>query len=67
MGMQIYVMGREAKVAERYLEIALSEVRDGLDAMPSVSAALAALRIEASELPADELDDLEQILTGTEE
>ena len=67
MPMETYVMGREAKVAERYLEMALGEVRDGIDAIPSVSAALAALRIEAGELAADELGDLEQALEGDEE
>lgn len=33
---------------------------DGDDALPTLSAAIAALRIEASELPADELDHLYQ-------
>jgi hypothetical protein len=41
--------------AERLLEQALSEVRDGHDAIPTVGAALAALRIAAGELPPDEL------------
>lgn len=44
--------------AERLLEQALGETRDGVDAIPTVSAALAALRIEAGELPAAELAEL---------
>lgn len=59
MSMTVYVMGRAARVAEAYLEMALSDVRDGLDAIPHVSAALAALRAECGELPDAELDDLE--------
>jgi hypothetical protein len=31
-------------------------VQSGIDAIPTVDAAIAALRIEAGELPADELD-----------
>ncbi len=46
-------------VAEGYLEQALDEVRDGDDAIAAVSSALAALRIEAGELPADEMDVVE--------
>lgn len=42
--------------AERLLEQALGEVLSSIDAIPTVDAALAALRIEAGELPADELD-----------
>jgi hypothetical protein len=45
-----------ASRAERLLEQALEEVRDGVDAIPIVSAALAALRIEAGELGADAMD-----------
>ena len=40
--------------AERWLRRALSDVLDGKDAIPAVDAALAALRIEAGELPEDE-------------
>jgi hypothetical protein len=42
--------------AERLLEQALDEVRGGIDALPTISAADAALRIEAGEMPASELD-----------
>jgi hypothetical protein len=42
--------------AERLLEQALEEVRDGVDAIPTVSAAMTALRIEAGELGADAMD-----------
>lgn len=41
--------------AESLLKQALSEVRDGIDAIPTVSAALTALRIEAGELPESEM------------
>jgi hypothetical protein len=44
--------------AKHLLEQALAEIRDGVDAIPTVSAALAALRIEVGELPASELADL---------
>lgn len=39
------------------IEQALGEVLDGDDAIPTLSRAIAALKIEAGELPADELDD----------
>lgn len=42
--------------AERLLEQALSETRDGIDAIPTVDAALTALRIEAGEVSADVMD-----------
>lgn len=42
--------------AERLLEQALYEIRSGDDAIPTVDAALAALRVEAGELPPDEMD-----------
>ena len=45
-----------ARRAERLLEQALDEVRDDVDALVTVSAAEAALRIEAGELPASELE-----------
>jgi hypothetical protein len=45
-----------SNLAETLLEQAIDEVRCGIDALPTVSAAAAALRIEAGELPADELD-----------
>jgi hypothetical protein len=45
-------------LAEHLLEQALGQIRDGVDAIPAMSAALAALRVEAGELPADELDDV---------
>lgn len=41
--------------AKCLLAQALSEVADGRDAIPTAAAAVAALRIEAGELPADEL------------
>lgn len=41
---------------ERLLGQALEEVRDGIDAIPIVSAALTALRVEAGELGTDALD-----------
>lgn len=43
--------------AEKWLERALAQVRDGEDAIPAVSAALTALQAEAAEAPAD--DDLD--------
>jgi hypothetical protein len=43
--------------AERLLEQALQETRDGIDAIPTVDAALTALHVEAGELPTDEMDD----------
>lgn len=42
--------------AELLPEQALDETREHTDAIHTVSAALAALRIEAGELPADEMD-----------
>lgn len=42
--------------AERLLEQALDDARSGVDAIPTATAALAALRIEAGEMPATELD-----------
>jgi hypothetical protein len=42
--------------AERLLEQALEETRDGADAIPTVLAALTVLRIEASELSPDDVD-----------
>lgn len=42
--------------AEDLLEQALDEVRSGIDAIPTVDAALAELRIEAGELDADEVE-----------
>lgn len=42
--------------AERTLETALDEVRDGIDAIPAVDLALACLRIEDGSLSADEVD-----------
>jgi hypothetical protein len=42
--------------AERLLEQALDEVRSGADAIPAVDAALTALRIEAGQVPEDEMD-----------
>ena len=44
--------------AERLLEQALDEVRDRTDAIPTVGAALAALRAEVGELPEDEAAEL---------
>jgi hypothetical protein len=45
--------------AERALEQALDEVRDGIDAIPAVSLAMALLRAEVGELPADEIAELD--------
>jgi hypothetical protein len=42
--------------AERLLEQALDEVRDDTDALATVDLALACLRVEAGDLPADEMD-----------
>jgi hypothetical protein len=42
--------------AEHLIRRALDDVGSGLDAIPNLSAAMAQLRIEAGELPADELD-----------
>ena len=42
--------------AERLMEQALGEARDGDDAIPTVTAALTALRIEAGDLPPDAMD-----------
>jgi hypothetical protein len=42
--------------AQRLLEAALGEVIDGVDAIPTVEAAAAALRIACGELPAEELE-----------
>ena len=55
-----YVMSDEARVAEYFLELALSNVYDGLDAIPEVAGALAALRVEAGELPRDELPEIQE-------
>jgi hypothetical protein len=44
--------------AAETLERALGEVRDGVDAIPSVSLAMALLRAEAGELGADEVEEL---------
>ncbi len=52
-GFEPYTPGPYAQAAERWLTKALSQVRDGLDALPAISAAEAALRIEAGEIPAD--------------
>jgi hypothetical protein len=42
--------------AEYLLEQALDEIRTGIDAIPTVDAALAALRVEAGELPPNEME-----------
>lgn len=42
--------------AEALLALALSEAQDDIDAIPTTSAALAALQIEVGELPESELD-----------
>ncbi|MFI6296773.1 hypothetical protein ACIBEJ_34650 [Nonomuraea sp. NPDC050790] len=42
--------------AEQLLEQALDESRSSIDAIPTVSAALAALRIECGELPSAAMD-----------
>lgn len=42
--------------AERLLEQALSDVRDGVDAIPVVTAALTALRAETGDVPPDDMD-----------
>jgi hypothetical protein len=59
MPMYVYTMSEAAKVAERLLRDALSDVQSGRDAIPAVSGALAALRVEAGELPAAELPELD--------
>lgn len=56
MPMEVYEMSPLAKRAEALLEQALSEVRDGLDALPTIGLADATLRVEAGELSADEID-----------
>lgn len=50
--------------ARRALEQALSEVRDGEDAIPSVSLAMALLRAEAGEMDADEVESLLYSMAG---
>ncbi|MEU6709908.1 hypothetical protein ABZ897_00400 [Nonomuraea sp. NPDC046802] len=42
--------------AERLLDQAFDEVHSGIDAIPTVSAALAVLRIECGDLPAADMD-----------
>ena len=44
--------------AVHLLNQAITQIRAGEDAIPTVGAAMAALRIEIGELPADELDGL---------
>ncbi|MFC4006581.1 hypothetical protein ACFOY2_05070 [Nonomuraea purpurea] len=44
--------------AVHLLNQAITQIRDGEDAIPTVGAAMAVLRIEIGELPADELDFL---------
>lgn len=46
------------QIAERLLEQALDDARSGTDAIPAATAAVAALRIEAGEVPGDELAEL---------
>lgn len=43
--------------AEHFLEQALDEVRDGIDAIPAVTGALMALRIECGEASEDEMPE----------
>lgn len=52
----MHVIWRER--AEQALEEAISEVRSGVDAIASVSLAMACLRADAGELPADEEEQL---------
>lgn len=53
--------------AERLLEQALDEVRGGVDAIPTLSEAIAVLRVEAGELPADELGDVAVCICSPEQ
>jgi hypothetical protein len=50
--------------AAEALERALSEVRDGEDAIPAVSLAMALLRAEAGELDADQVEELLDSMTS---
>lgn len=43
--------------AEHLTEQALSQIRGNLDAIPTLSAAIAQLKIEAGEMPAEEMED----------
>lgn len=45
-------------LAERWLEQALSDLRDGIDPLPALSAAEAVLRAEEGELPLEQISDL---------
>jgi hypothetical protein len=49
-----YVMTDYARAAEAHLQEALYRLDTGVDVIPEVSAALAALRVEAGELEPDE-------------
>lgn len=55
MPMQIYQLSEEGRRAIDLLETAIGQIRDGEDAIPTISHADAELRVEAGELQPDEM------------
>ena len=53
MPLEHYVQSRHGNSALIYIEQARRHVQSGVDAIPALEAALACLRIEAGEQPAD--------------
>jgi hypothetical protein len=49
-----------SKRAEEAARQALDEIQDDIDAIPALSLALACLRAEVGELPADEIEELDE-------
>jgi hypothetical protein len=48
-------------IAERLTRQALSDIESGIDAIPMLEAAIAALRVQAGELPSSELPELREL------
>jgi hypothetical protein len=54
--MSFYVQSPRGRQALAYVHCARRKIENGEDAIPELGAAITALRIEAGELPPDELD-----------
>src|SRR5215831_13837416 len=63
-GLEPFTMTEAGREAERLLVQALREVRQGADALPTVSAAEAVLRAEAGEVPGSECEVCSYPLSG---
>lgn len=59
MPMEVYIPTLSGTRAKRLLEQAADEIDSGIDALITVSAAVACLKIDAGELPESEMDGYE--------